>query len=281
MSNFDLKAKYWKTDTSMWQHGFLPTKVLPFKSSIRSSSYNWAKHWLSARSFKTAGSSAVCVVLYELLWITERYSAETDLSADGDEWTWLNSPSPAEETERLARAQGSGRCREGDAQWRGGLPNEQTCLRFEIMLSDADSSAGTVAITEPGYLCGPALCVHSGLMHSAHRDNFSVAWSGGIQVWSLVFKLSRATGMRSLSNEMNACSILLKKKKKKQVATKQSCSPMKLQLANHCFPPAFSPAAFLIFVHWKCQTRESFTADLLLPRVWKDLPIWSPPPYMC
>lgn len=72
----------------------------------------------------------------ELFWIAEHYSVEADLCADGDKWAWLNPPSPAKETEWLARAQGSGRCREGDTQWTGDLPNEQTCLRFEIMLSD-------------------------------------------------------------------------------------------------------------------------------------------------
>lgn len=60
--------------------------------------------------------------LYELFWIAENYSVETELSADGDKWAWLNSPSPAEETELLAHAQGSGRCREGDTQWRGDVP---------------------------------------------------------------------------------------------------------------------------------------------------------------
>lgn len=83
---------------------------------------------------------------YELFWTAERYSVETDLCADGDKWAWLISPSPAEETERLARAQGRGRCREGDAQRRGDLPNEQTCLRFEIIVPDTDSSAGTIGI---------------------------------------------------------------------------------------------------------------------------------------
>lgn len=82
--------------------------------------------------------------LYELFWIVEQYSVETDLSADGDKWAWQISPSPAEETERLARAQGTGRCREGDTQWRGDLQNEHTCLRFEMMLPYTDSSIGTI-----------------------------------------------------------------------------------------------------------------------------------------
>ena len=121
--------------------------------------------------------------LYELFWITEHYSVKADLSADGDKWAWLSSPSPAEETVWLARAQGSGQCREGDTQWRGDLPNEQTCLRFEIMLSDTDSSTGTirsrdiVPIQRQVYLCDLVLCAAPGLRNLGHQDNFSMTRS--------------------------------------------------------------------------------------------------------
>lgn len=99
--------------------------------------------------FKTASSSVTCVIFansepYELFSIAEHYFLETDPSADGDKWVWLNSTSPAAETVLLAHAQGSGRCCEGDASGRGDLPHEWTCLRFEIMLPDIDSYMGTI-----------------------------------------------------------------------------------------------------------------------------------------
>lgn len=148
---------YWKANTDKQTHQFnsivsCPQQALPFtKPSILHSSYNWSKHRLSECS-SAALKQPVALqrvffansVQYELFWMAEHYSLETDPSVDGDKWAWLNSPSPAEETEWLACAQGSGRCREGDAPGRGDLPNERRWLRFEIMLPDIDSSMGTI-----------------------------------------------------------------------------------------------------------------------------------------
>lgn len=63
-----------------------------------------------------------------MFWIAEHYSVETDLPPDGDKWAWLNSPTPAEETECLAHAMGGVGAIQRDSQWRRNLPNEQTGL---------------------------------------------------------------------------------------------------------------------------------------------------------
>lgn len=145
---FLFKHQYWQTETSLLPaHNkcYLSANPQSFTPAIieLNCGFQGALQQLS-------NSQQLCNLCYfansepyELFWIAEHYSLETDLTADGDKWAWLNSPSPAEETERLARAQGSGRCREGHTQWRGDLPNEQTCLRFKIMLPDTDSSMGT------------------------------------------------------------------------------------------------------------------------------------------
>lgn len=80
------------------------------------------------------------------------YPMETDLTADGDKWTWLHSPFPAEEMERLIG------------------PEERTLARrrhsmesrraLEIQRCSVETSLKTA-------LCLLTLC---GLVHSGHRD---------------------------------------------------------------------------------------------------------------
>lgn len=112
---------------------------------------------------------------YEGFWIAEHYSPETNPSTDGDKLGWLYSLSPSWGNRAAGLCPGEWLMLRGQCS-RPHLLNEWTCLRFQIVLPDADSSMEAIIsrdiIIESGFLWSASMV----LIHSGHNDKFSIKW---------------------------------------------------------------------------------------------------------
>lgn len=178
---------------------------------------------------------------YELYRIAEHCSPETDLTADGDKWALAKFPIPSWGNKAAGGGPG-----EGDSQSRGDFPNEQKCVRFEIPLPDTDSSMETAECKSIFLESAPFLWCHLSYVPYVnplgHKHLVERLHDRGRKYWILAVSLSRATRMRSSSDEttepLQPCSAMIPQQ-----------SVLTIQLPCSC-------------LYWKCKTRDSWSVSV-------------------
>lgn len=176
----------------------------------------------------------------ELFRITEHYSLAAEPRADGDKWTWLDSPSTAEETE-------AGSCPGEWTRPRAGRSPEGRFTEWADM-----PYAGNYAPRElsPGIWAGrPALLRFRWPTQPSTRS--ISPWQQGKRTLKCDFKLS--TGIKIKQPNTAEC---IKYHVPEKVVTKR---------LHPSQPSSLFPSGLLNAVYRKCHTRDSFTAERLFP----------------